>query len=98
MATTKKYPYLLFWMMLLTHSFTLSLAANVEIDQNHLSMYPYCGRKAKSDQATGSSGRVVNSRDAQTEYPWVVFVERINMRKSTDQGTLQFVGSVITDR
>ena len=49
--------------------------ATIELDQKHLSMYPYCGKLFGYEWHDATS-RVVNSRDSETQYPWVVLVMR----------------------
>ena len=48
-----------------------------QIDKEHLTMYPYCGRLFGYDEKHAKS-RVVNSEDSLEHglYPWVVFVLR----------------------
>ena len=49
--------------------------ATIELDQKHLSMYPYCGKLFGYEWHDATS-RVVNSKNSETQYPWVVFVMR----------------------
>ena len=59
-----------------------SLATNEQIDQEHLMLYPYCGMMPKQDDSSGASSRVVNSKDSEKRYPWVLFVRRKNLRNT----------------
>ena len=92
------YNCLLLRMIPMIHILPQLLVSQVEVDQRHLQMYPYCGRNLKLGQTTTSSARIVNSKDAKWEYPWVVLVERINMRKINLRTPLNCMGSVITER
>ena len=50
----------------------------MELDKEHLKLYPYCGKLfgyARHD----AKSRVVNSRESKIQYPWVVYIERISM-------------------
>ena len=49
--------------------------ATIELDQKHQSMYPYCGKLFGYEWHDATS-RVINSRDSETQYPWVVLVMR----------------------
>ena len=84
-------------MIAIAYFLTRSSIANTEIDQDHLKLYPYCGRMSKDDPEPSSS-RIVNSRDSRREYPWVVFVKRMNIRKNKNKGNSYCSGSVITSR
>ena len=68
--------------MTILASFILSLHyiiplafCNVNLDQEHLSMYPYCGKLFGYEWHDASS-RVVNSRESEIQYPWVVLMTR----------------------
>ena len=71
----------------------LVLCHNLELDQDHLAKYPYCG-SMYSDSNGKRSGRVVNAEPAIEHYRWVVFIRRDRKPKIPVQCT----GSIITDR
>ena len=47
--------------------------STIEIDLEHQSLYPYCGKLFGYEWHDATS-RVVNSKDSEIQYPWVVFV------------------------
>ena len=57
---------------------TKSAVCNDNVDNEHLNVYPYCGRlfgyRSKNDMPTS---RVVNSEDSKEHelYPWVVYLK-----------------------
>lgn len=76
--------------------------AKVGLDQEHLSLYPYCG-KLFGYEFPAPTSRVVNSKESDIQYPWAVLVDRkYKLRNQiTDErynaGEL-CGGTVITDR
>ena len=52
--------------------------STIKLDQDHLSMYPYCGKLFGHEKHDGES-RVVNSKDSEIQYPWVVLVMQEHM-------------------
>ena len=71
----------------------LALCHNLELDQDHLAKYPYCGSMYSYVKAK-NSGRSVNTEPAIEHYRWVVFIRRDRKPKIPVQCT----GSIITDR
>ena len=76
--------------------------ATIELDQKHQSMYPYCGKLFGYEWHDASS-RVVNSRESDIQYPWVVLLRRFSkiISKTNKKGdpTIAFCGgTVITDK
>ena len=66
-------------------------------DKLHWSLYPYCGKIVKQQSA---NGRVVNSEDAKQHYPWVVRIDRSNLRtnKQPLETNSWCMGTVLTSR
>ena len=91
------FEYFLFLMVVMVHFVTNYAIANTEIDQRHLKLYPFCGRFPNSDDVFASS-RVVNSRDSDKTYPWVVGITRRNINKNMQMEMSTCSGSVITSR
>ena len=89
--------YFLVWVALMVHSITHYVIANTEIDQDHLELYPFCGRFPNNDDVSTSS-RVVNSRESDKTYPWVVGITRENLNKNMEMVQSICGGSVITSR
>ena len=58
---------------LVVFSLSSMTSARIELDQEHQSMYPYCGKLFGYEWHDAKS-RVVNSKDSEIQYPWVVFV------------------------
>ena len=73
------------------------LHANGSIDEEHLKMYPYCG-KLFGYESKGGSSRITNSRDSQRQYPWVVLVERTKLNIFIRCTVQSCGGTVITER
>jgi len=67
------------------------------IDEEHLKMYPYCG-KLFGYESKGGSSRITNSRDSQTQYPWVLLVERTKLNIFIRYTVQSCGGTVITER
>ena len=67
-----------------------------QIDKEHLTMYPYCGRLFGYDEKHAKS-RVVNSEDSLEHglYPWVVFVSRTRKNKQNRDDIKVCSGTVI---
>ena len=67
------------------------------IDQLHWSLYPYCGKIVRRQTA---NGRVVNSQDAKQHYPWVVRIDRSNLRASKEplETNSWCMGTVLSSR
>ena len=71
--------------------------ATIELDQKHLSMYPYCGKLFGYEWHDATS-RVVNSKNSETQYPWVVLVERTKLNIFIRYTVQSCGGTVITER
>ena len=98
MGLCQIYKCMLTFLLVMVYFISQSNMANTEIDQDHLTLYPYCGRLSGEDPMAASS-RITNSRDSRREYPWVVYVKRMNVRKAKKKlGKLICSGSVITTR
>ena len=67
------------------------------IDKLHWSLYPYCGKTVKQQN---TNSRVVNSKDAKQHYPWVVRIDRSNLRTSKEplETNSLCMGTVLTSR
>ena len=68
------------------------------IDEDHIRQYPHCGTIAKTP-----SGRMVNTKEAETHYPWVIRIERLNERKPQPNQepifhSSQCMGTILTQR
>ena len=69
------------------------------IDEDHISQYPHCGTIVNTP-----SGRMVNTKEAENHYPWVIRIERLNERRSPHPpqtpkfGTFQCMGAILTQR
>ena len=93
----------LLYFSLVAYHLSLSVFAKVELDKNHLSEYPYCG-KMFGYGLSGATSRMVNSKDSVLQYPWVVFVlgyvlyvDKKDKKNTFFQNTI-CAGTVITDR
>ena len=81
----------------------LPVFSKVDLDRDHLSAYPYCGKMFGYGRPDATS-RVVNSKDSKIQYPWVVsaFTKSLHVdkrdKKKTFWQTNDCVGTVITDR
>ena len=62
--------------------------ATIKLDQDHLSMYPYCGKLFGHAKQDGQS-RVVNSKDSEIQYPWVVLVMQEHMGVFEENGNTE---------
>ena len=62
--------------------------ATIKLDQEHLSMYPYCGKLFGHAKHDGES-RVVNSKDSEIQYPWVVLVMQEHMGVFEENGNTE---------
>ena len=60
--------------------------ATIELDHEHLSMYPYCG-KLFGYEWNDATSRIVNSIKSEIQYPWVVLVERFYMMVESTEDT-----------
>ena len=58
------------------------------MDQEHQSMYPYCGKLFGHAKHDGES-RVVNSKDSEIQYPWVVLVMQEHMGVFEENGNTE---------
>ena len=67
------------------------------IDQLHWTLYPYCGKIIKQQT---TNGRLVNSKDAKQHYPWVVRIDRSNLRTSKEplETNSWCMGTVLSSR
>ena len=57
-----------------------SISADIEFDKEHLEMYPFCGKLFGYEWHDATS-RVVNSKESETQYPWVVFLKHSFLTK-----------------
>ena len=92
--------YILLKMALLISYDFISTAINdwdPATDKLHWSLYPYCGNIVKRQAA---NSRIVNSKDAKQHYPWVVRIDRSNLRtnKQPLETNSWCMGSVLTSR
>ena len=78
---------------------TQSQQSDVEndIDQDHLKLYPYCG-KLFGYASNAVKSRVVNSKDSQTQYPWVVLLYIKRRKKDYTWEEEECSGTVITEK
>ena len=83
--------------------------ATVEIDNDHLAMYPYCGsmdhegsQYSMGQSCQGCIGRAANAKDSKDSTSWYRWLIVLNMRnmKTTNGMVEQYdcTGSVITNR
>jgi hypothetical protein len=82
-------------LVLLVPLLTVTLDADSMIDKEHLMKYSYCG-KMKTPVKIG--GRVANSKTAEEDYRWVVFIKRKNLNINGRMDPTGCSGTVITDR
>ena len=61
-------------------------SGTIELDREHLSMYPYCGKLFGYEWHDATS-RIVNSIKSEIQYPWVVLVERFYMMVESTEDT-----------
>ena len=50
------------------------ISAEVGLDKEHLDMYPFCGKLFGYEWHDATS-RVVNSKESEIQYPWVVYLK-----------------------
>ena len=60
--------------------FVHPISADVELDREHLDIYPFCGKLFGYEWHDATS-RVVNSKESDTQYPWVVFLKHSFLTK-----------------
>ena len=65
---------ILSFIILITDLLLRPIFAEVNLDDQHLELYPYCG-KLFGYQGHNAKSRVVNSKESETQYPWVVFLK-----------------------
>ena len=80
----------------------LPVFSKVELDEEHLEIYPYCG-KLFGYEWSDATGRVVNSFESDIQYPWVVFMEHKFMILEDNDGPERLFsgscsGTVIGDK
>ena len=64
-----------FYFGIMVNSLSLSMIiAEVNLDEEHLELYPYCG-KLFGHKKPITKSRIVNSRESETQYPWVVYLK-----------------------
>ena len=67
--------FMFFYFAIMFNSLSLPMIfAKVEIDEEHLELYPYCG-KLFGHKKPITKSRIVNSRESEIQYPWVVFLK-----------------------
>ena len=59
---------------------SLSIFAEVELDKQHLEIYPFCG-KLFGYEWQGAKSRIVNSKESEIQYPWVVLLKKSFLTK-----------------
>ena len=72
--------------------------SNDQVDEEHLSLYPYCGRLfGYGSNGAKAKSRVVNSEDSDEHelYPWVVYVEQKYLHKNNKHVFSYCSGTVI---
>ena len=70
-----------FVMMYILHR----IAAEVELDKEHLELYPFCGKLFGYEWHDATS-RVVNSEESEIQYPWVVYLKHSILVKDIISG------------
>ena len=65
---------ILHFIILVTDLSLRPIFAQVKLDDEHLELYPYCG-KLFGYQGYDAKSRVVNSKESETQYPWIVFLK-----------------------
>ena len=76
--------------------------SKVELDKEHLEIYPFCGKLFGYEWSDATS-RIVNSFESDIQYPWVVYMEHKFMILDEDDGTERLFtrycsGTVIGDK
>ena len=77
---------------------TKNVFSNDQVDEEHLSLYPYCGRLfGYGSNGAKAKSRVVNSEDSDEHelYPWVVYVEQKYLHKNNKHVFSYCSGTVI---
>ena len=72
--------------------------SNDQVDEEHLNLYPYCGRLfGYRSQGGKAKSRVVNSEDSNEHelYPWVVYLEQRYLHKGNKHVFSYCSGTVI---
>ena len=74
------------------------VSSNDQVDEEHLNLYPYCGRVfCYHSQGDDAKSRIVNSEDSNDHelHPWVVYVEQRYMHKNNKHTFSYCSGTVI---
>ena len=87
-----------FIMMYIIHR----ISAEVELDKEHLELYPFCGKLFGYEWHDATS-RVVNSEESEQNYPWVVYLKHSFLAKdissdNTRKLSKKCSGTVIGER
>ena len=78
------------------------ISAEVELDKEHLELYPFCGKLFGYEWHDATS-RVVNSEESELQYPWVVYLKHSFLAKDKSSGNKRKIskkcsGTVIGER
>ena len=73
------------------------ISAAVEIDKEHLDIYPFCGKLFGYERHDASS-RIVNSKESEIQYPWVVYLQHSFLTTDAHQVLKVCSGTVIGER
>ena len=87
-----------FVMMYMIHG----ISADVELDKEHLELYPFCGKLFGYEWHDATS-RVVNSKESEIQYPWVVYLRHSILVKDISSDNTRKIkkmcsGTVIGER
>ena len=74
-----------------------SISADIEFDKEHLDIYPFCGKLFGYEWHDASS-RIVNSKESEIQYPWVVFQQHSFLTTDAHQVLKVCSGTVIGER
>ena len=78
------------------------ISAEVGLDKEHLGMYPFCGKLFGYEWHDATS-RVVNSKESEIQYPWVVYLKHTFLVKDIISDNMRLIakkcsGTVIGER
>ena len=74
-----------------------AICAAVELDKEHLDIYPFCGKLFGYEKHDASS-RIVNSKESEIQYPWVVYLQHSFLTTDAHQVLKVCSGTVIGER